>query len=383
MTRVLHVLPSLSQKYGGPVRAVVDLSARSAALGLDSEIAGFGPLDLPDNPFDERRIHSFPIKAPAKYCYSPQFRTWLAANLSNFNGVVVHGLWIYPNWAVFRECSSKGIPYACFLHGMLEPRAAYSPDLWKTLKKAVCWKLRERAILQQARRLFFTTKRERAVVQKVFHLETDGCIMPVYGIEAQRGEVPAPLDPKLALPPEWRIALFLGRLHAKKNIEFLIRAWEAARPPECWHFVIAGAGDNFYERRLKQLVYRLRLDHRVHFAGFVSGRDKSYLLQRADWFLLPSLRENFGVAVLEAVGNGCAVAISDQVYVAESLHPNSEVLPLDVGAWTSFIRERMVDIDWRSSVAAINAEFVARNLGMDVVSRKWAETLSETFRVQP
>jgi hypothetical protein len=84
---------------------------------------------------------------------------------------------------------------------------------------------------------------------------------------------------------------------------------------------------------------------------------------------------------LEAVGNGCAVAISDQVYVAESLHPNSEVLPLDAGVWTSFIRERMVDMGWRSSVAAINAEFVANDLGMDKVTRRWAATLSETFRV--
>ena len=38
------VLRQLSQKYGGPLRAVLDLSAHATELGLESEILGFGEI---------------------------------------------------------------------------------------------------------------------------------------------------------------------------------------------------------------------------------------------------------------------------------------------------------------------------------------------------
>jgi glycosyltransferase involved in cell wall biosynthesis len=347
--------------------------------GVESEVAGFGPLDMPDNPFDERRIHTFPIASPRKYCYSPPFRAWLRANLSRFDGVVLHGLWVYPNWAVHRECLAQNVPYACFPHGMLAPWLTYGSQLWKTLQKEVCWILRERKILQSARFLFFTTRQEQSDAEAIFHFKVNSRIIPPYGVEFSLDKTLTPPDSKLCLPSEWRIALFLGRIHPKKNLDFLIRAWRAADLPESWHLVIAGSGDVAYENRLKSLVSKFSLSRQVHFVGFVSGRDKSYLLQRAAWFLLPSQRENFGVAVLESIGHGCPVAISNQVYVSEAMHSKSEVLPLEPSSWSTFMRERMVDDGWRDRLARLDAEVVQENLSMETVTRKWASALTEAF----
>ena len=107
--RVLHILPSLKQTYGGPTRAVLDLSARAAEFGLQGEILGFGELDIADNPLPRHLIHALPIKTPKQYCYSPALRPWLRENLGRFDGVVLHGMWMYPNWAEMcirdRSCS--------------------------------------------------------------------------------------------------------------------------------------------------------------------------------------------------------------------------------------------------------------------------------------
>jgi len=42
-------------------------------------------------------------------------------------------------------------------------------------------------------------------------------------------------------------------------------------------------------------------------------------LQQADWFLLPSAAENFGIAVVEAMAAGTPVIVSPQVAVADMI----------------------------------------------------------------
>jgi glycosyltransferase involved in cell wall biosynthesis len=117
----------------------------------------------------------------------------------------------------------------------------------------------------------------------------------------------------------------------------------------------------------------------IQFTGFVGGIDKRYLLARAEWFLLSSRQENFGVAVLEAIAEGCAVAISQQVYLAESFRPESEVLPLTVEAWTEFFRTRMRNREWRDRVWRSDHQHLLQTFHMDLVVDQWKETFLDLF----
>ena len=47
--RVLHILPSLDARSGGPLRAVLDLSFFGQAHGLESEVVGVGEVDVHDS----------------------------------------------------------------------------------------------------------------------------------------------------------------------------------------------------------------------------------------------------------------------------------------------------------------------------------------------
>jgi glycosyltransferase involved in cell wall biosynthesis len=65
------------------------------------------------------------------------------------------------------------------------------------------------------------------------------------------------------------------------------------------------------------LAIQLNLSHRCRWLGHVQGDAKTSLLQQADWFLLPSAAENFGIAVVEAMAAGTPVIVSPQVAVAD------------------------------------------------------------------
>ena len=378
--RILHVLPSLDQRYGGPLRAVLDLSARSIALNLDSEVLGFGPVSIPDNPFPPEKIHKLPIGFPPSYAAAPGLPNWIAANLSRFDGVILHGMWLYPNWAFRKACRRAKIPYVCFPHGMLEPWAFYGQGLYKAVKKTVYWLLRERSIFKHASAVFFTTERERKLARETFTLPATSFIVVPYGVDCVGGGRSAePANPDLKISATRKVALFLGRVHPKKNVDLLIEAWAGAKPDPSWLLIVAGHGEAAYRRKLEQIVTRYRLQDQVRFVGAVAGADKAYLFGRASWFLLPSSQENFGISVLEAINARCPVVVSDQVYLSDDFHAHSEVLPVRLDAWIEFLRDRMPDEQHRQRLVQMDRDYLVPKFSIDTVTRNWTTTIVKVF----
>jgi glycosyltransferase involved in cell wall biosynthesis len=377
--RVLHVLHSLDQRYGGPLRAVLDLSARSISLGLGAEVLGFGPLSIPDNPFPPELIHELPIGFPRRYGYCPGLRTWTDVNLARFDGVILHGMWLYPNWTLLKACNRANVPYICFPHGMLDPWSIFGQGRFKAAKKTLYWLLRERSIFRNASAVFFTTERERRLAQETFVLPAISFVVVPYGVDGPHGASPAPARPELHIPANRKVALFLGRVHPKKNVDFLIKAWAQAKLDPSWLLIVAGSAEPEYRKVLEALAKQCDVQKQVRFVGSVAGTDKSYLLGRASWFLLPSKQENFGIAVLEALNAGCPVAISDQVYLADSFHDKSEILPVNLDAWVEFLRDRMPDERHRQTIIRLDREYLIPKFSIGVVTRNWAETITDVF----
>jgi glycosyltransferase involved in cell wall biosynthesis len=176
------------------------------------------------------------------------------------------------------------------------------------------------------------------------------------------------------------VALFLGRLHPGKRADLLIRAWKAAELPPEWRLVIAGSGRQECTKYLQELARACGISDVVQFTGAVAGEDKRYLLQRAQWFLLPSEHENFGIALLEAIIAGCAVAVSDQVYLSDALPAGSEILPVNLEAWTAFLRTRMVDDTWHDALVRRTIRQIAEAYGLDAITRGWVSTIQTVLR---
>lgn len=131
--------------------------------------------------------------------------------------------------------------------------------------------------------------------------------MPGVAIRVIPNGVPVPVHPPARrFRPRGRLRLlFLSRLHPKKGLETLIEV--LAKLPGHVTLTIAGGGAPDFEAALVSRVQALGLAARVSFLGHVGGDEKRRALEAADVFVLPTLSENFGIAIAEALASGLPV----------------------------------------------------------------------------
>ena len=110
-----------------------------------------------------------------------------------------------------------------------------------------------------------------------------------------------------ARPEARRHLLFLSRIHPKKGIDNLLRAWAhiEARFAD-WDLRIVGLSEAGHLDELRHLSQSLKLK-RVRFDGPLYGADKLRAYRSADLFVLPTHSENFGMTIAEALAAGCPV----------------------------------------------------------------------------
>jgi len=95
----------------------------------------------------------------------------------------------------------------------------------------------------------------------------------------------------------------MARLVPGKGVDIMIRAIEHL--PDNVNLVIAGDGDQ--RDNLEKLAHDLGVYQRIHFAGWVSGDEKTKLLEDADIFCLPSTYDAFPMSMVEAMAYGIPV----------------------------------------------------------------------------
>ena len=116
-----------------------------------------------------------------------------------------------------------------------------------------------------------------------------------------------------AVPPaaeEWDV-IFTGRLIREKNVDLLLRALAAVREevPDLRALIV---GDGPERPALEALARDLGLDESVTFTGFLPDYDSVIAAMKASRvFVLPSTREGFGIAALEAMACGLPVVTVD------------------------------------------------------------------------
>ena len=113
--------------------------------------------------------------------------------------------------------------------------------------------------------------------------------------------------------------LVLGRLVPHKRVEVALRAVQrlAADHPDV-RLVVAGQG--WWLDPLREEAAKLGISERVRFAGFVDEDEKQRLLAESWAMLVPSLKEGWGLSVIEAAAHGTpAIAFRNAGGVAESV----------------------------------------------------------------
>lgn len=347
--KVLHVVPTLDPLYGGPSSAVRGMSKRLMARGIDPVIVA--TTTGPQWPSDGVPTIQAPLVAsrllPASFYYSPELAYWIEKRVREFDILHVHTIFNFPSAWACRVARQHRIPYIVRPCGMLDPWSLAQG--W--LKKSLWLRLIERANLNGAAAVHFTSEEERLAASRF--TGNIPCVVIPLGID-----IPTQLPAKPAVGKK-RI-LFLSRLHPKKGVERLIDALSELRKRDDFIFVIAGSGEAAYERRLRRLVSEAGLDANTEWCGFVTGVMKESLFRSADIFVLPSYQENFGIAVAEAMAYGKAVVISDRVNIHSLVSTNNAgiVIRPDGESLVAAIRRLLDDESLRTRCGA-NAESAA------------------------
>ena len=114
--------------------------------------------------------------------------------------------------------------------------------------------------------------------------------------------------------------LFFSRIEEKKGLDILINALKNVTI--AWYLTVAGTGDTAYIDQLKNLAADNHIADKINWAGFFD-HDKFDMLSEHDLFILPSHDENFANTVIESLGVGTAVLISENVGLYDYVEQNN------------------------------------------------------------
>jgi glycosyltransferase involved in cell wall biosynthesis len=315
--RILHVIGSLSPADGGPPEAVRQLARAYSKIGVDVEVLCQDPPDAPFLASLNFPVHALGQRWLGRFGLSPRLWRWLHKNAARFDGIVMNGLWIFPDIAVRAAARQAGVRYAVFPHGSLDPWFNKKYPL-KHLKKLLYWPL-QYPVLRDARAVLFTTATERDLAATSFRPNRWNGIPVAYGISNPGGDPSAEIDAFYAKFPALRsrrYLLFMSRLHEKKGCDLLVEAFAqlAAEFPDV-DLVVAGPDQVGLQVKLQESAARRGIAARIHWPGMLSGVLKWGALRSAEAFVLPSHQENFGIVVAESLAAGRPVLISNQVNI--------------------------------------------------------------------
>ncbi len=289
---VLHTVSSLEHRASGVTYCVEALVSAQSRQGIDAMVFSLG------NP-SEKSVYGEGYQAfRSDFAAIPILRSFRysramaqAAARAGPEVIHTHGLWLYPN--ILRTRAAK---FVITPHGMLTPVAlSFSP-----IKKALASALFQGRALAAATMLHATAESEYGDIRQL-GLKQPVAIIP-NGID-----IPYLTPTSDAAQPKKKDVLSLGRIHPKKGLDTLIRAWATLADvfPD-WRLRIIGPDERGHAKELEAIVQRLNL-RSVSIEGPVFGPEKTSLMSQAQLFVLPSRSENFAMTVAESLAVGVPV----------------------------------------------------------------------------
>lgn len=385
--KILRVIASVDPATGGPIAGLRAITPELEKLGHASE---FLSVDDPESAFLKNLAAPVHACGPARNAYAraPGAGAWLRAQVHRFDAVIVHGLWQDLGRAVREACRAANRPYFVFPHGMLDPTLRQTYPV-RHFKKWAYWLLAERFVLRDARAVFFTCEEERRLARQTFPLYSVNECVVKYGAAAPPPEfVNRAAQFRTRDRADW---LFLGRLHSKKGLDLLIRAYgklvseiSSAERAALPRLILAGpCHDESYRRGLQTLAEKLQITDKIDWPGMLFGEAKWAALAGAEVFILPSFQENFGIAVAEALAVGTPVLLSDRVNIWREVAADgaaSVAPPTEAGTLELMRQWRATDPARRAARRAAARECFLRRFEIGAVAEDFAATLSTLIR---
>lgn len=369
--KVLLTAASLDLSAGGPSENIPMLADRLSRLGIE-----VGVVSAEDGSFhsifERGEVELFvPPVGLGRIAKYPKFVTDV---IRDFGADIVHdnGIWLPQNHMVCSAAIKASKKLVIGPRGMLEPWSLR----YRGTKKKIAWSLYQRQDLLRAHKLIATAEEEKRNILELLP-GADVAIVP-NGWDPAACESASTRDRSAQCT---RKALFFSRIHAKKGIELLIKAWALLRP-RGWHLDIVGPGDDTYISRLERNADSLGIAADIRFLPPVYGNnEKNKVLGAADVVVLPSYSENFGSVVVEAMGLGVPVITTNGT-------PWSEIAKTRAGWWVEpsaeGIRQALSEViglsdEERQAMGRRGREIVMAKYTWESVAKRMLEVYEQTL----
>jgi glycosyltransferase involved in cell wall biosynthesis len=319
--RILHVIPAIAPRYGGPSAATFGVCRALRARGVDTLVAttdadGPGRLAVPIEQTGD--YHGVPViffrrRFSEAFKWTWRLRAWLDAHVTGFDVVHIHAVFSHSSLVAGRACRAAGVPYIVRPLGTLDPWSVSR----KWLQKQILFRAGVTDLLGGAAAIHYTSQDEMTLAESAHAPAGRGVIVPL-GIDDEVFQGNGS-DASVKSAP---YVLALSRLDEKKGLDLLIAAFEDAAGRAAhtqWRLVIAGDGPADYVARLRTIAASSPAASRITFSGWVAGAEKLRLLREASLFALPSHQENFGISVVEAMASGVPVLVTPGVNLARDI----------------------------------------------------------------
>jgi len=323
--KILHVIPSISRRRGGPSTAILSMVRELRRKGVDASILTTNDNHIHRDRYsplgcwfwiDDVPVLMFPAidsrsKLIREFLISPQLSYWLIRNINNYDALHIH--------SVFSYCSSTSMLIARLMKIPYIVRTIGQLNKWSLsqsrMRKIIMLFLVENANLRHATAIHVTSEYERQELSHVCKGKNILCLE--LGVD-----IPNSAEPRSQSIGNSKIIrfVFLSRIHPKKQLDLLLQTLAHLYNDEnekLWKLFIAGDGENDYISYLKSLVEDYGIGCNVEWMGHLYEEQKFRLLTISDWYVLPSKSENFGLSVVESLSSGLPVIISSEVGISD------------------------------------------------------------------
>jgi len=351
--KLLYWLDLWWREVGGPIASVTGLAEAMAARGHRVAIATADPRDAPEAWRRGGDGVSLAI-LPRGPWHSIAFgaRRKMTDLVRDADAIHFSGLWEPSTVQLAAAARRSAVPYLVSLRGTLDDWAMSQSAVRKRL-----WMLGPgRALLGGAARVHCTSLGETRQAARWL-----------------RGRTPVVLPNLLDLEGTGRIqrreaasfeVLLMGRLHPTKGADVLLDAVSRLASPDRPLVRLAGAGAEDYVAHLRRETDRLGISERVVFEGHIGEARRLELLGRSWAMVLPSLQENFGNAIFEAISAGLPVVTTDRVDTAAELERSggAMIVPRDPQRIADALRTLAHDAALRDRMSEAGRAWAKREL---------------------
>ena len=169
----------------------------------------------------------------------------------------------------------------------------------------------------------------------------------------------------------------VARFAPGKNHEFLVRMYgEVSKKFPNFYLVLVGDGK--LRAGIENEVRARGFTGKILFVGYQEPRAVAEYLKASDIFIFPSLKEGFGIVVLEAMASGLPVVIFRDIYVGE--FGDDVAVAGNEKEFTGMIEDLIVHENKRISMGNKLKEFARSTFDIETIGNEWLDLFRDILK---